>query len=82
MRTVTLSNLTSTLIVAAFAAIGLNSHVGQNADFDLSSVIDGSTQSIYEDGFKSANPMKSFAIDQTPRRLRRRRTLGLVFEVV
>ncbi len=62
MRAVTLSNLTSTLIVAAFAAIGLNSHVGQNADFDLSSVIDGSTQSIYEDGFKSANPMKPFAI--------------------
>ncbi len=62
MRTLTSSNLASTLTLAAFAAIGLNSHVGQNADFDLSSVIDGSTQSIYEDGFNSANPMKSFAI--------------------
>ncbi len=62
MRTLTSSHLTSALIFAAFATIGLQSHVGQNTDLDLSGVIDGSTQSVYENGFKSANPMNPFAI--------------------
>ena len=50
------------MIFAAFVAIGLQSHVQQNSKFDLSGVIDGTTQSIYEDGFKSANPIRHIAV--------------------
>lgn len=62
MHTLTLSNLTSALTLATFATLGLGSHLGQSTGFKLSGVIDGSTQTVYEDGFKSANPMKPIAI--------------------
>lgn len=62
MPTLTSSNLTSALILAAFATMGLGSHIGQTTGLDLSRMIDGSAQTVYEDGFTSANPMKQFAI--------------------
>lgn len=56
-----LNTLAAAGFVTILASIGIISHNLQNGPFSFAKMLDGSTQSAYEERFKSSNPLVSFS---------------------
>ncbi len=54
--------LCSSAFVVGLATVGLLSHTAQTEPLNLRDLVNGSTQSRYEEGFKAANPLKTSAV--------------------